>query len=85
MHADPNSPNPSSNAPGVACGDLVRVRRVSGEAFAYWRDTNTHPYREAVYSRFERLEYLCDDGQWRPVPDVWVGKECDPNTLLSDP
>lgn len=22
MHADPQSPNPSSNAPGVACGDL---------------------------------------------------------------
>jgi hypothetical protein len=27
MHADPHSPNPSSNAPGVACGDLVRVYR----------------------------------------------------------
>ena len=24
MHADPNSPNLSSNAHGVACGDLVR-------------------------------------------------------------
>ena len=74
MHADTESPNQSATPDGVACGDLVRVRRVAGEEFHYWRDTHVEPFREAVYSRFERLEYLCDDGRWRPIPDVWVGK-----------